>query len=36
MCANNIESIPDNVFKVLGYKKPSSAVESDEEDRIIT
>jgi hypothetical protein len=34
-CANNIGSIPDNVFKVLGYKKPSYAVESDEEDSII-
>jgi hypothetical protein len=35
-CAHNIGSIPDNVFKVLGYKKPSYAIESDEEDRIIT
>ena len=34
-CAHNIASIPDNVFKVLGYQKPSYAIESDEEDRII-
>jgi hypothetical protein len=35
-CTLNIGSLSDNVFKVLGYKKPSYTIESDEEDRIIT
>jgi hypothetical protein len=34
-CAPNIGSIPDNVYKVLGYQKPSYSIESNEEDRII-
>jgi hypothetical protein len=34
-CAHNIGSIPDNLFEILGYKKPSYIIESDEEDRII-
>jgi hypothetical protein len=32
--ARNIGGIPDNVFKVFGYKKPSYSIESDEEDRV--
>jgi hypothetical protein len=39
--AHNIGSIPDPVFNVLGYKKPSyvgnfEINESDEEDRVIS
>jgi hypothetical protein len=33
-CASNIKSIPEVVFKTLGYQKPSYMDESDEENRI--